>query len=137
MPKFSGHKRERPLQFLKDFERYISAIDISTNDFNYVIYACLEDIAREWWELVSQDDENINTFRDKFIKKYWNENVCFQISSELQFGRFIPNNNLSRTEYAIKMINNAKDLIPTPSENEIVGKLSRNFHDNIRTAIII
>ena len=137
MPKFSGHKRERPLQFLKDFERYISAIDISTNDFNYVIYACLEDIAREWWELVSQDDENINTFRDKFIKKYWNENVCFQIISELQFGRFIPNNNLSRTEYAIKMINNAKDLIPTPSENEIVGKLSRNFHDNIRTAIII
>ena len=49
MPKFSGHKRERPMRFLKDFERYISAIDISTNDFNYVIYACLEGIAREWW----------------------------------------------------------------------------------------
>ena len=94
----------------------MSAIDISTNDFNYIIYACLEGIAREWWELVSQNDNNINTFREKFVKKYWNENVCFQISSELQFGRFIPNNNLSRAEYAIKMINNAKDLIPPPSE---------------------
>ena len=40
MPKFSGHKRERPMRFLKDFERYISAKDISTNDFNYIIYAC-------------------------------------------------------------------------------------------------
>ena len=137
MPKFSGHKRERPMRFLRDFERYISVIDISTNDFNYIIYACLEGIAREWWELVSQNDENINTFRDKFIKKYWNENVCFQISSELQFGRFIPNNNLSRAEYAIKLINNAKDLIPPPSESEIVAKLSRHFHDDIRTAIII
>ena len=137
MPKFSGHKRERPMRFLKDFERYISAIDISTNDFNYIIYACLEGIAREWWELVSQNDENVVSFRDKFIKKFWNENVCFQISSELQFGRYIPNNNLSRAEYAIKMINNAKDLIPPPSENEIVSKLSRHFNDDIRTAIII
>ena len=91
------------MRFLKDFERYISATDISTNDFNYIIYAWLEGIAREWWELVSENDENINTFREKFIKKYWNENVCFQISSELQFERFIPNNNLSRAEYAIKM----------------------------------
>ena len=35
------------------------------------------------------------------------------------------------------MIENAKDLIPPPSENEIVSKLSRHFHDDIRTAIII
>ena len=35
------------------------------------------------------------------------------------------------------MINNAKDLISPPSENEIVSKLSRHFHDDIRTAIII
>ena len=35
------------------------------------------------------------------------------------------------------MINNEKDLIPPPSENEIVSKLSRHFHDNIRTAVII
>ena len=81
MPKFSGHKRERPMRFLKDFERYISAIDISTYDFNYIIYACLVGIAREWWELVSQNDENVNTFREKFIKKFWNENICSQTSS--------------------------------------------------------
>ena len=137
MAKFSGHKRESPMPFLRDFERYISAIDIRTNDFNCIIFACLEGIAREWWELVSQNNDNINTFRAKFIKKYWNENVCFLISSELQFGRLIPNNNLSRAEYAIKMINNAKDLIPLPSENEIVSKLSRHFHEDVRTAIII
>ena len=57
-----------------------------------------------------------------------------KISSDLQFGRHIPNGNLSNVEYAIKMINNAKDLIPPPSENEIVSKLPRHFHDGIRTA---
>ena len=108
MPKFSGHKRERPMRFFKGFVRYISAIDISTNDFTYIVFACLRHIAREWWEPVSLSDENVNTFREQFTKKYWNENVCFQISSELQFGRYIPNNNLSKAEYAIKMINNAK-----------------------------
>ena len=87
MPSFSGHRRERPMRFLKDFERYISATDINTDDFNYVIFACLEGIAREWWELVSSEQENIMSFREKFIKKYWNENICYQISSELQFGK--------------------------------------------------
>ena len=109
----------------------------STSNNLPVIYGCLEGIARECCELVSQNHENITSFRDNLIKKYWNENVCFQISSELQFGRHIPNSNLSRVEYAIKMIDNAKDLIPPPSENEIVSKLSRHFYDDIRTAIII
>ena len=35
MAKFSGHKRERSMRFLREFERYISAIDMNTNDFNY------------------------------------------------------------------------------------------------------
>ena len=94
MPKFSGHKCDRPMR--------LSAIDINTNDFNYIVYACLECIAREWWELVYQNNENINSFREKFIKKYWNENVCFQISSDLQFERHISNGNLSRVECARK-----------------------------------
>ena len=76
-------------------------------------------------------------FKEKFIKKYWDENVCFQISSDLQFRRHITNGNLCRVECAIKMMNNAKDLIPPPSENEIVSKLSRHFLGDIRTAIII
>ena len=35
------------------------------------------------------------------------------------------------------MINNAKDLIPPPSENEILLKLSRHCNDDIRMVIII
>ena len=55
----------------------------------------------------------------------------------MKFGRHIANGNLSKVEYAIKMINNAKALIPPPSENGIVSKLSRHFHDDVRTAIIL
>ena len=77
------------------------------------------------------------SFREKFIKQYWNENICFQISSELQFGKYIPNSNLPRVEYAIKTINNANDLIPLPSEAEIAAKLSKHYDDDIRTAMII
>ena len=92
---------------------------------------------REGSELVSAEKENIKSFRGKFIKKYWSENACFQISCELQFGRHIPGGNLSRVEYAIEMTNNVKDLIPPSLEDEIVSKLYRNFHDDMRTAIII
>ena len=63
--------------------------------------------------------------------------MCFQIGSELQFGRHILDGNQLRVEYAIKIINNAKDLIPPPFKAEIVAKLSRHYNDDIRTAIII
>ena len=67
---------------LRDFERYISTIDVNINDLNYVVFACIEGIAREWWELVYSEHENISCFRKKCIKKYCNENVYI---SELQF----------------------------------------------------
>ena len=37
----------------------------------------------------------------------------------------------------MKIINNANDLIPQPSESGIVAKLSRHYSDDIRTAMII
>ena len=77
MPRFSGHRCERHIRFSTDFERYISATDINTVEFNYVIFAYLEGIAREWWNLASAEQENIVSFREKFIKKYWNQNICF------------------------------------------------------------
>ena len=137
MPKFPGHERQRPMRFLRDFERYISAIDTNSTDFNYVVFTSLEGIGRGWWELVSSEQENLNSFREKFIKKFWHENVWFQISSELQFRRHIPNGNLSRVEYAIKIIKNAKDLIPPPPKTEIVAKIFRRFRDDIRISMII
>ena len=59
------------------------------------------------------------------IKKYWNENVCFQITSEIQFKRHISDGNLSRIEYAIKIINITMDLIPPPQK----PKLCQNCQD--------
>ena len=72
MPKFPGYKRERPKRFLKDFARHVSAIDINSSDFNHVIFACFEGIARKWWELISLKHETESCFKEKFIKKYWN-----------------------------------------------------------------
>ena len=57
------------MRFLRDFKRYIGTFDINSNDFDYIIFACLEDIAREWWKLVSSEQENINSFKEKLIKK--------------------------------------------------------------------
>ena len=70
------------MRFLKQFERHLQAIDVKVNDFNHVVFACLESIAREWWDLLSSEHEYINSFRDEFVRKYWTENECFQISAE-------------------------------------------------------
>ena len=63
--------------------------------------------------------------------------MCFQISSELQFRRQILNGKFFRVVYAIKIINNGKNLIQLLSGTEIVSKLSRHFNDGVRTVTII
>ena len=59
------------MRLSRDFECNISAIDVNVNDFNYIVFVCLDGIAYEWWELVSSEHENVSSFREKFLKKYW------------------------------------------------------------------
>ena len=70
--------------------------------------------------------------KKKFSKEFWNENLCFQICFELQFHKHIPNGKLWRLEYAIKIIDYAKDPIAPPSETELVANSFQNqeFYSN-------
>ena len=48
MPGFFSSKEERLMHLLNDFERYIYAIDINPSEFNFVIFALLDGVAK-WW----------------------------------------------------------------------------------------
>ena len=82
--------QERPMQFSKDFEVYVSAIGVKEGEIHYAILSCLTGIARERWNLLTQDRENLDSFRLKFTKKFWNANIQHQVSRNLKFGWYDP-----------------------------------------------
>lgn len=55
----------------------------------------------------------------------------------LRFGRYQINGKLSRVKYAIKKINNAKSLIPSPSETEIIKLMSRHFEEDVHRVVVL
>lgn len=60
-------------------------------------------------------NDNEFTVRNQFINKFQNDDVRFNIGKVLLYG-FYREGNLTRLEYAMKLMNNAKYLIPPPSE---------------------
>ena len=101
------------------------------------IAVCLHDTAKKWWNLITTPDDNKITFRQKFINRFWNENIRYQISKNLEFGWYNPRGKSTRVVYVIKMTTNARDLIQPMPKPEIINKQSRHFTEEIRSAIIM
>jgi hypothetical protein len=133
-PTFNGSTR--PMQFLSELQQYWRATNPNEAEFEYVINACLKESVKDWWYLVRSEVNNFETFKSKFVERYWNENVQYKIKERLEFGYYNPNKGKSRVNYTINLFSNAKDLIPPPTDKEVILKLSRHFNEDLRTAIL-
>lgn len=142
IPKFSisVHKTSTIFLKLKKFlsrKLHTDIINASNRVLKFIIQPCLQGMAKEWWSLVSGVNDNFNTVGEKFIETFWNEEIRFKNTTNLQFGGYNPNGKLSRSAYAIKVINKTKNLIPPPSKSEFFSKMSRYFEEDIKTVSII
>lgn len=91
-------------------------------------------MARDWSDLIKDDTNNFQEFKQNFLKRFWNENTQFDIKKKIEFDIYQPHLKTSRVHYAISRINNAKDL---EMENlEIIKKLARHFSEDVRMATI-
>lgn len=131
-PCFRGKSGERPMKFLKEFERYVDSMPHI--DIKILISQCLKDEAYEWWCMVEHDVIDICSFSVEFSLRYWNKDKQYKIRRQLETGYYYPNEKTTRSEYAIKMYNDAIDLSKQISESEIVESLSRHFDEKVHLA---
>lgn len=99
------------------------------------MYAVLGGTAQEWWSLIETEEEAFESFRVKFGNRFWNETIRRKISSFLEFGFHDIRRETTMVEHAIKVISEAKNLIPPPPESDVVIQFSRNFTEEVRNAI--
>ncbi|XP_043276089.1 uncharacterized protein DDB_G0287625-like [Venturia canescens] len=103
----------------------------------YLLSQSLEKAAKEWWELV---EDQVNSFDDvekRFINRFWSHDVQRKVRKDLEFGRYPEKpGRLTKVEYATRTFGAARDLIPPPSDPDIVASLSQHFTEEIRATII-
>lgn len=85
LPKFAGRHFEKPMQYLRDLKRYLDISGIH-GDFPYLIHDSLTGTPLQWWQLVEEELDTFETFKIKFIKRFWNENTQRNIAHNLEFG---------------------------------------------------
>lgn len=102
----------------------------------FILSSCLKGTPKDWWDLVKQENNTIESFCEKFKDRYWNENVQYETKRKLEFGHYVPSAETSMSTYAIKIFRDAKGLNPPLRDAEIIQKLSRHFNEEIRVAIL-
>lgn len=72
-------------------------------------------------------------FRGNFFANYWSLQKQKIIGNKIEFGRYIENSTMSRTDYFCRMLNKAGDLDPPIPESLLLftemGKLSGGIEE--------
>ena len=85
----------------------------------------------DWWQIIKDEVSCFQTFLNKFLRRYWNEQAQHELRRKLEFGTHSVGREGSRAEYAIRLYAEAKELRPSMSSNEIIQKLARHYNEEI------
>ncbi|XP_043288413.1 myb-like protein P [Venturia canescens] len=136
-PTFDGSSNKRPIKFIKEFRHYCEVTNPTFTEMKYLLSQSLEKAAKEWWELV---EDQVNSFEDvekRFTNRFWSHDVQRRVRKDLEFGKYPEKpGKLTKVEYATRTFGAARDLIPPPSDPDIVASLSQHFTEEIRATII-
>lgn len=110
LPTYSGATFEQPVRFLNNFTNYVEAVGATEHTTRFLIEQALRSTASDWWEHVRDRVDNLEDFRDRFLHRFWNSSTQARIRRELEFGTYTAANNLSRSEYVLRLYNMVRAL---------------------------
>ncbi|XP_043270477.1 probable cyclin-dependent serine/threonine-protein kinase DDB_G0292550 [Venturia canescens] len=136
-PTYDGSEKKRPMKFIKEFRRYCEVTNPTVTEMKYLLGQCLEKAAKEWWVLIEDRVEDFDEVEKKFVERFWSMDVQRKVRKDLEFGHYSDKDNkISKVEYTIHIFGAAKDLIPPPSDEDIIASLSQHYTDEIQATII-
>ena len=69
---YKGDPKERPVQFVRDFIKYIEINELDVYEAMVVISQCLQGNALKWWNLTENSLNNFKEFAVAFKGRFWN-----------------------------------------------------------------
>lgn len=135
IPRYEAKPDERPTKYLKELAKYCQTTRAQTWEYNSIINESLQGTAKEWWSAKNMNIVDLEEFETALKRRFWSTDAQHKIRRELNFGYYKFNNTETRTQHAMRLIGNAKDLEPPMSDKEIIDCLSNHFTQDIRAAI--
>ena len=130
------NETSQPVKFLEELRDFWEAVRPSRHQLAFVIGSCLRGTAKDWWDLTKEEDDDFDTFCEKFMERYWGESVQHEAKSRLEFGFYHTGSEIGMATYALQAFREARSLTPPLRDGEIILKLARHFNEDIRSMII-
>lgn len=137
LPKFTG-RQYNPLEFLKLVEkRFCRNLNDGLIDWESVLEILSNAFVaetRSWFSVYRDSMTCLEEFKEKFLAKFWNENIQSRERQRIIFGQYRKQEGVSYTEYFLSHVLICKNLEGLESEGQILKLLLRHFPDKIREA---
>lgn len=133
---FKGNRFENPIEFLKLCEREMEALGCDRTDSEKVDWVArhLTDSARQWYNIRRDKIVTYTDLKLMLENRYWNTHIQSQIRNKLEYGYYEPKSGKTAEQYVIQNMEQAMNLKPQMSEEEIIVKLSQHFSKTVRMA---
>lgn len=136
MPTFEGRNTERPAKYLRELKRFVEAARLPEEEMKFIITQSLKGNAGEWWDIVSDQITTWIQFARALIDRFWSPAIQRRVRDNLNVGVHRPESGLSRVVYAMRLIGTARDLLPRPTDEEIVQMLARHYTQAVDDCVL-
>jgi hypothetical protein len=133
-PKFDG-KSSHVVDFIDDLDDYFELTGVDRSAQVRVALHCLAGAAKEWGKAIDKNTSYL-MFKQKLINEYWSESKQRAFEHELHSGKYLPSNEITRTEYFTKLLNRARHLEPKREDRVIIEAIIRHFPDEDENVLI-
>lgn len=135
---FSGHKKEHPLVFLRDLDKYLSDYSVPARQQLGVAMRCLKGNASDWGESELDDGHlgDYDDFKTALLAEYWTPARQELARLELYRSVWTPGSGVSMAEWMISMTRRAQFLDPPLPEGQLAYCLAHHFPDHVRVAFL-
>ena len=135
IPKFKGEFNARPVKFLNYLRRYVNITKPVASEMSYILSQAFEGSAKNWFEIYESEITSFEDLESKFCMQYWNESHQRNARKKLEFGQYLPNGKMTRSEYALDLLSIATELKDSREESDIISQISMHFEREVRGAI--
>lgn len=136
LPTFSNAVTERPLEFLGKIERYIRYVDVHQVNLPAILDQALKGTAHDWWTWKEHQIRNFQDFHRLFTDRYWNDAAQGRVRDELFHGSYQAQDNVSMSDYAVRVYMAVRELTNAPPEESIIKSLRHHFELDVQRAIL-
>lgn len=130
-PKFDGTTKIHPVTFIEDLKTYIERTPHQGHIIEEVVN-CLEGEARNWARIYKSRWANFTHFQEDFLNTYWSETEQSALRRKIICGKWSPSKRETMLNYFLTLAGQAKMLIPTPPEIQLVEDILRHFPKDVQ-----